>query len=125
MTAVKIERVKKVNDKHACRQAVQTTLLSTQTQIKVKICHKTQNKVSNLILPAEAASMPSKQQQVLWVSHDRLLAASWDPNSVVHQGTRAGHRGGLSAAAIQSSQLLSIKFCSRKCAKKYTSGLHI
>ena len=42
-----------------------------------------QQKIKNLILPAEAASMPSSR----WVLVLQLLP-TWDPNRVVHQGTR-------------------------------------
>ena len=87
-----IERVEKVNDKQA---AVQTTLFSLHRSRSYcmeagKLCFTA--KKGNLILPAEAASMPSSR----WVLVLQLQA-TWDPNRVVHQGTRLGHRGGVSA----------------------------
>ena len=61
MTGVKIERVEKVNDKHAGKLFKQLCAANTEPKVRI-CCYKTQNKVLNLILPAEAASMPGKQQ---------------------------------------------------------------
>ena len=78
-----IERVEKVNDKQA---AVQTTLLSLHRSRSYWMGAgrlRFIEKIKNLILPAEAASMPSSR----WVLVLQLQA-TWDPNRVVHQGTR-------------------------------------
>ena len=77
---VKIERVEKVNDKHAscpnssAQHTDQGQILLLQDKTNV-----------NLILPAEAASMPSSKW-VLFMGVTGCLLA-WDPNTVVHHRT--------------------------------------